>query len=221
MTEETQKIYWDAEDPLKPVEGETSAANAALIEYARMGYGRGLKPLREKFSKMDDPPTKSYATIVNWSSKLDWVARVERWEEIERKRDELVWRERRDELRQKEWANFDRLQDIITEILKDVPKFIGRKEKVIDKGKPEVIDANGRQIHAGKPEVKVITLELDGSLLIRFIKTASEIGRRAAEMDQNYMAKLMNEIDFAKLSPEQVSKLAEGEHILDVLNIRK
>jgi len=221
MTEEVQKVYWDAEDPLKPVEGESSAANAALIAYARMGYGRGLKPLREKFSAMEDPPTKSYATIVNWSSKLDWVARVERWEEIERKRDEAVWRGRRDELREKEWDNFARLQEIVAEMLKDVPKFIKRKEKIIEKGSPEIIDSTGIQVRAGKTEVKVITLEMDARLMINFIKTASEIGRRAAEMDKNYMAKLMNEIDFAKLSPEQVAKIAEGEHILDVLNIRK
>ena len=219
MSEET-KVFWDAEDPLKPVETETRVANAALNDYARMGFSRSLRNLHAKYQESDDPPTDKWSTICNWSASYDWQDRVKRWDAIEQERDEKVWRERRDEIRRKEWDNFYRLQEIIEEFLKDMPHFIERKEKLLDDGTPEVIDSQGNVVRRGKPNTKIVTLKFKVSEAIRFIQTASDIGRKAAEMDKG-MSNLLNEIDFEKLSPEQISRVAQGENILDVLGVRK
>ena len=221
MTDKDSKVYWDALDPLKPIENEPSTSNAALHDYARMGYGRSLNKLAAKYQEMAEPPTSALSTIYYWSTTFDWQDRVVRWEELEHQHDEKAWRERRNELRKKEWDNFECLQDIVHEMLQDVPKFIKRHEKFIKDGTPEVIDSNGKLVKHGKPNTKIITLSIDTNAIIRFIRTTSDIGRRAAEMGQPYMAKLINEIDFAKLTPEQIAQIAEGGHILDVLGIRK
>ena len=217
----SDKVYWDGEDPLKPVEGESPSANAALREYAHMGYTRGLRPLVDRLRQMENPPTESWGTICEWSSKLDWQERIKRWDEIQRKHDEKVWRERRDSLRQREWDNFDRLQEIVSEMLAAMPNFITSKEKVIQEGKPKVILNNGDVIHEGEPEIKLITVQMRMADSIKLIRTASDIGRRAAEMNQDHMAKVLGELDFEKLEPEQISRLAAGEHVLDVLGVRK
>jgi hypothetical protein len=220
MTEE-EKVFWDATDPLKPVENEPATSNAALHDYARMGYSRAIRKLHELYQQQEAPPAESISTIYYWSTTFDWQDRVSRWDELERQREEKVWRERRDELRKKEWDNFERLQDIVNQMLQDIPKFIKRHEKLLNDGSPEVIDANGNLVKKGRPNTKVITLEIDTNSVIKFIRTASDIGRRAAETNQSYMAKMIGEIDFSKLSPEQISQIAEGEHILDILGIRK
>jgi hypothetical protein len=220
MSEEL-KVFWDARDPMKPIEGESSAANRALIDYARMGYSRSLRKLHEKYLQEEDPPTDSYNTIIDWSRHLDWQDRVTRWEELERQHDEKVWRDRRDQLRSKEWDNFDKLQEIISKTLEIMPSFVERKEKVIEEGSAEVVDSQGRVIHKGKPEKRVITLRFKANDAIRFIRTASDIGRRAAEMDKQYMDKMLDELDLGKLSPEQIARLADGEHLLDILGLRK
>lgn len=212
--------YWDSENPLKPVDGESRAANAGLNDYAHMGFSRGLERLYEKYLQMDDPPTTSRNTIFGWSKKYDWVDRSKAYDEIQRNLDEQVWRERRDEVRQKEWDNFDKLQDIVSAILENVPSFVKRKEKIIEKGSAQVVDAQGHVIHQGKPQEKVIILQMNTSDAIKFIRTASDIGRRAAEMNSK-TPNMMNEIDFSKLKPEQVIRIAEGENILDVLGVRK
>ena len=221
MTDEN-KIFWDAVNPLKRVEdGETASASQALYDYAHMGYNRSLKRLAEKYQDDEDPPTRSYETIAHWSSAFEWQDRVAKWEEIERRRDEMLWRERKDKIREKEWDNFDRLQEIISKVLEDMPNFVKRKEKIIQKGKARVYDsAKGRVTEEGQTEIRAIILSFDVNAAISFIKTASDIGRRAAEMDKT-ASNLLNEIDFSKLDPEQVSRVAEGEHILDVLGVRK
>lgn len=221
MTEE-KKVYWDANEPLKRVEnGESAAASQALYDYAHMGYNRSLKGLAEKYQDEEDPPTKSYETIAYWSSTFEWQDRVAKWEEIERQREEKIWRARKDKIREKEWDNFDRLQEIISKILEDMPNFVKRKEKIIQKGKVRIYDsAKGRITEEGQTEIRAIVLSFDVNAAISFIKTASDIGRRATEMDRK-ASNLLNEIDFAKLSPEQVTRVAEGEHILDVLGVRK
>jgi hypothetical protein len=216
-----EKIFWDAHDPLKPVEGESSAASTALHDYAHMGYSRSLRKLHKKYEGMENPPSGSYMTIAQWSKTLDWQDRIARWEELERMRSEKVWRERRDSLREKEWDSVDKLQDIIANILEEMPNFVKRKESIIQKGKCRVFDSStGKITEEGQIEKRAIILRYDVNAAIKFIKTASDIGRRAAEMDKS-SNNLLNEIDFSKLDPDQVSRIAEGEHILDVLGVRK
>lgn len=213
-------VYWDALNPLKPVEGEPASASQALTDYAIMGFRRSLEKLFNKYETMEDPPITNKATLSGYCMKYDWVDRAKRYDEIQRERDELTWRERREQIREKEWDNFYRLQEIVSDILDDMPKFVKRQEKIVDKGSATVVDAQGRVIHEGRPQEKVIVLSMNVNSAIKFIRTASDIGRRAAEMDKN-MPNMLKEIDFSKLTPEQIERVAEGEHLLDVLGIRK
>lgn len=61
---------------------ESSAAIQACNDYLRMGPGRSLAELHRKYTESgySSPPTESYGTLKQWSSKYGWVDRAERWD---------------------------------------------------------------------------------------------------------------------------------------------
>lgn len=69
---------FDASDPLSRVAGETAKANLALRDYAMMGPGRSLDKLLDRYqSAAEERPTMRRATLVAWSTRYAWQARVE------------------------------------------------------------------------------------------------------------------------------------------------
>lgn len=83
---------------LKPwdrIPGETRRAFAAFTDYCRMGPGRSVWKLYDHYREMRrlrleslgsedgpkaDPPTQRHRTMVEWSSKYNWVARSQAWD---------------------------------------------------------------------------------------------------------------------------------------------
>ncbi|NBD36745.1 MAG: hypothetical protein GVY30_12215 [Chloroflexi bacterium] len=105
------KIIWDADAPLSRAKGERRDANAALHDYCLMGDGRSLRKLAAKYKEQkkstasaDAPPTLYKSTLFNWSSRYDWVARAERFDQLEHERELREWRDRRRESRAKNIA---------------------------------------------------------------------------------------------------------------------
>ena len=97
-------MEWDRDNPLARVPGETSKANRALLDYAQMSTARSLRELAEKYREVEmrDVPTTSANTIMKWSERYDWVARVARYDDILRERERaeyeaerLTWRKKR------------------------------------------------------------------------------------------------------------------------------
>lgn len=75
---------WNMDDPLERMEGESKRSHAALHEYAVMGPGRSLRKLHESFNAREVSPTRHWWTISQWSRNFRWVARVERFDELNR-----------------------------------------------------------------------------------------------------------------------------------------
>lgn len=58
-------------------EGETSKAVLACNDYLRMGAGRSLSKLLDRYHNATDaPPTKREKTLKDWSRNFDWQTRV-------------------------------------------------------------------------------------------------------------------------------------------------
>lgn len=70
---------------------ETTKAVQACNDWIRLGPGRSLPDLLEKYTALnqDEPPTLSLATLKHWSSVYDWQKRAEAYDaEIERQKNE-------------------------------------------------------------------------------------------------------------------------------------
>jgi hypothetical protein len=118
-------ITWDRADPLTRARGESARANQALCDYARMGEGRSLRKLHQRYILQSSnnpltgirPPTTSLATLGTWSMRFDWPARADRNDRLAAQEAEAAWRERREEEREEEWqltrALFRRARDML------------------------------------------------------------------------------------------------------------
>ena len=61
-----------------PQNGESDKAAIACNDWLRLGPGRSLPVLLEKYSEpyQNQPPTKSLATLKDWSRRFNWSARA-------------------------------------------------------------------------------------------------------------------------------------------------
>jgi hypothetical protein len=171
-------ITWNPKAPLERAAGVSRKANQALRDYALMGSGRAQRKLIEHYrgqaasNPLARPPTLRYNTLAGWCLKYDWVARVDAWTKIQQERDEAEWVERRRQIRQDDWTLADRLRELANEILDAAPTFYKRRTKT-ERG--EIVD--GIRI-----DKQIITVALDGHLMTKAAKVASELGRLAAEV---------------------------------------
>lgn len=169
---------WNRDDPLARVKGETTKANSALRDYALMGAGRSLRKLHERYqsvseSSSEEPPTQRLPTILNWSTRWDWQARIAEWDAIQFEREKAKWEERRLELREQDWRDGQELRARVAAFVEQLPKFVQSQESVTQREGPD-----------GQPEtVRVITVALNATIsqLSSAIKAASDLQRMAAD----------------------------------------
>lgn len=173
------KFEFDIEVPLDKGRGESDKANKALDDYARMGAGRSLRKLAEKYEKLQAsdktgtdagpiPPTTSLKTLGTWSNKFRWLDRVEAWEAIEKEKDKQLWEERRRKLKEQDWDQGELLRERAQSFLAQLPRFL--------RSSTETIERDG-------VIVQIVTVGLNTNLteLSNVLKTASGLQRLAAE----------------------------------------
>ena len=92
---------WNKDDPLERAiaedgRRETKRANQAFRDYALMGAGRSLGKLFAIFSTTRPPDahqilvTKSLNTLKTWSTDFFWVARANRFDELQAEKDKAA-----------------------------------------------------------------------------------------------------------------------------------
>jgi hypothetical protein len=61
---------------------ESSAAIQACNDFLRLGPGRTLTDLHRRYTQchQSTPPTESYDTLKQWSSRYGWASRAEAWD---------------------------------------------------------------------------------------------------------------------------------------------
>jgi hypothetical protein len=83
-------MEWNNDSPLNRIKGESKKAHNALMDYFLMGGGRSLRKLGDKYVKQassdyqaKEPPTKKQNTLMAWSLRNHWQARIARQVEID------------------------------------------------------------------------------------------------------------------------------------------
>lgn len=206
---ERATVEFDPIEPLAPVRSETKKANEALRDYARMGPARSLRKLHARYTQqklsgdITIPPTLSLYTLGNWSMRFGWPARAEAFDILERRANDELWKERREKIRELDFSFSDKLRDLAEKIISEGPSFIRTSRRRI-KGDPE----------KGKPDTIVVTMALDGALMISALETASKLQRRAAGLNDKV---IQIPINWESLTDAQLQAIADGRDPLDVL----
>lgn len=190
-------IDFDPSRPLDRCAGETRPAADALLDYYRMGSGRSLRALLERYrtqagSEGDSirPPTRRFSTLFGWSRNNDWQARIEAQSRLDKAAEDHAkaaamaeaaarWAERRLTVRERDWAQAERLRQLADSILDEAPKFIKTTRKFIP-GRPADGDRDGT------PDREIITVAIDAKLMVGSLEAASKLQRLAAEMETEH-----------------------------------
>lgn len=175
---------WDPDSPLARTPPESQKANSALRDYAFMGAGRSLLKLHARYLEATGarPPTTRLAALKTWSMRYDWVSRVSAWDRARALEEEAEWLARRREVRAQDWNQGTELRSLAERIAAEGPSFIKTRRKRIP-GSPQVVDEKGKVLSPGTPDQEIITMALDGNLMIRAAQTGSALQRLAAEME--------------------------------------
>lgn len=208
-------FVYDPDHPLDRCAGEQRQAHDSLLDYWRMGSGRSLRVLLERYrtqaaSGEDSikPPTRRFATIFKWSRENLWQDRMTRQTEIDLeaerqaradalKAEAAKWAERRLAVRERDWGQAEQLRELAEGILKEAPKF----------------KKNSRRFIAGKegePDREVITLAIDAKLMVSAIEAASKLQRLAAEMETEHtLAETTDAEDIEKVRQKRWADVQE------------
>jgi hypothetical protein len=210
MEEKAGSFTWDADEPLGRRSGESRKANAALHDYYLMGSGRSMPKLWRRYRNVTEaspgqelPPTRRLPTLKGWSVRYHWQERVgaaEALDAAERRRTRL---ERQIEVDDRDWSLGDKLRELAQAILDEGPKYLKTTRRVI-KGK------------SGEADREIITVALDAPVAIRAAKLASDMQRAATGLGRREARESWN-VDLATLTTGQLTRLAAGEDLIDVL----
>lgn len=140
-------------------ERESSRAVQGCNGYLRLGPGRSLYTLWERYSEYDQmlPPTANFNTLKNWSAKYGWVARAELYDaEMEQAKNE-----RRKEIMESglalDYERVDSLKELAAFLIGEIEKTVVVKmgdDESEDRG--EGTAESGERFRVWLPDVKQI-----------------------------------------------------------------
>jgi len=209
---------WDKDNPLARNPGETRKANDALLDYWAMGSGRSLAKVDKKYTDAtpETRPTSNLRTLKGWSTKYKWQARVDQTKALRDAEDEQIKSEWRRQVLIEDHDLGGELRDLALAILGEGPKYLKTTRRQVKGARETIVDKDGKtRIVQLEPDREIITVALDGHLMVRVAKLASELQRQSAGIDRKGQERL--NIDLSTLSVDQLTRLAAGEDLIDVL----
>lgn len=228
MEEKALSFKWNAKEPLGRARGERGKPNTALNDYYLMGAGRSLRKLClvykerhqaaiETTSKSGLPPTRRLRTLLGWSARYHWQERVATAMSIADADRRHIRLERQKKVDDADWGLGVELRELARQILAEGPKYLRTTRRLIAGVKETVMGADGKTYIVQKePDREIITVALNAPVAIRAAKVASDMQRAAAGTTGRGRQETWN-VDLATLTTDQLTRLAAGEELIDVL----
>ena len=193
-------MNYDPKNPLSRIAGETRKANEALHDYYGLGMGRSFSKLEKKYIETNIRTRAQ--TIANWSAKYAWQDRVAAQVAIDQEEERKFWANARREIRMMDYKAAIELRER-AERMRAFP--IAETVKEENDGKTIIIIKP-----AGWREADISRIET----------TASDLARRAADMKKEKVGIdiQISDVDFSKLTDEQLGRIIAGEPIKSVVN---
>ena len=152
---------------IEPLSNETPKAYSALCDYARLGDNRSIEKLYHL--RIESGSKISLTTIRRWSVNYTWQERIKAYQAVLQTERLNQWQALQEKTRQQDYQQGAELRALADKILENGPKFI--KASTSTRTQP---DGTIRE---------VITLALDGKLMIDALSTASKLQRLATGLD--------------------------------------
>lgn len=171
-----------------------------------MGNGRAVRGLLLKYRLQYDnaggtnlPPTRRFATLAKWGVDFRWQERIARSEQLDREAEQAarqhaleaqaqLWAERRLAVKERDWQQAERIRKLADQILDESPKFV--------KSTRRLIRGSG-----GEADREIITVALDGKLMVQATETASKLQRLAAEMETEHI-----QVDKVEITADELAE---------------
>lgn len=156
---------------------ESPKQYAAFWDYASMGPGRSLAALLKiylgqiKGNSGASPPVRSLQTIEIWSSKFDWVKRVNAYDLSQIANDQQVKNELRRQVVADEWGDYEKQRMRWQELWENTSLFLRETRRTVD----------GATIHTVALNI------LDFQRLTSLRDDITRQGRRALNMPDRYI----------------------------------
>jgi hypothetical protein len=160
--------------------GESDKAVQAANDYLRMGPGRSLRKLAQKYNKSrrTTPPTTSKDTLGIWSSDFEWQKRASEYDAaIEAAKNE----KRRKSLEEGLALEYERVNK-----LKRLARYLESQifEKDDDGNQPNVWVADVKQIGGGEFVERVDLVRFNSALISEYRSTLDDIAKEVGDRRQ-------------------------------------
>lgn len=192
---------------------ETWRAVQACNDWLRLGPGRNLLLLFEQYKKQaktgPNPPTRSYYTLKDWSTKYVWIDRAPLYDQAQENIKNAIRRQIMQEGLALDYERVLRL-DRLAEFLEEQLYERGTDEKFHNVWLPDV-----RIVNRGKGKTEEVGIERFNAPLIREYRKA--LADLAAETGGRRRIQESWDIDVSRLPMGALERLAAGDKLIDVL----
>ena len=181
---------------------ESDRAVLALNDYLRLGAGRSLRKLAQKYAKtrQSTPPTDSIETLKVWSSDYEWKQRSSQYDaELEAIRNE----KRRKEFEAGLALDYERVNNL--------KRLANRLE---DELKQYLWLDDVKSIGSGENATRVDLIRFNSALVEQYRATLDDIAKETG--GRKVRTENLN-IDLSKLSDDQLARFIAGEDPMQVV----
>lgn len=213
--------------------GETRKATIACNDYLRMGAGRSLAKLHQKYMETTTttPPTRNLRVIGGWSQKYGWQERAETYDaQVEAEKNAERKRIMSEGL-SLDYERVRRLKELADKLHGEIEGAVSAAEADSDDegegdsenegdGEPGEAAGHGiwlrdwKQIGGGEYASVVEIERFNNALLEQYRSTLDDIAKETGGRRQRTT---VENIDYGKLTEEQLARIADGEDPIQVI----
>jgi len=194
-------------------EGERNKAVQACNDYLRLGPGRSLAKLLRRYQiGPEAPPTKRLNTLKDWSTSFDWQARAVAYDaDIERQKNEYVQQIMKSGLA----LAHERVTKLKT-LAEHLEKELYRRKdgQIVGFRRKNVWVPDKKMIGKGEAAEPVDIVRFNPALFDEYRGTMDDLARETGGRRQR--RENLN-IDYSKLTDDELDRIAAGEDVLDVI----
>lgn len=179
---------WDRREATDDHSAESVKAYEAFVEYRNLGVQRSITQVAHKLNK-------SHTIIARWSTRNEWVKRVEAWDAAQIKSTDDLRDEQRKALIERELADYSKMATKWDDVWDSTKLHLRHVRKKLDDGSTlEIVELNVDDWHK----------------LTKWRDDISKQGRRALGLPDKITQSHID-VDVSKLSDDELRAIAEGK----------